>query len=216
MHRYPAFRAGLLVLCVVWLTCERSSAAGIVRQPGDHPHYSVELEPHLVWTWGWLPYLAHDGVGVGLRASIPLFHNGPIDTINNNMAISFGFDWAHSGAYCGPYGRPPPGYPPGYVYYYGYDNCTANGYWFPVALQWNFFLTPVVSVFGEAGVALVHERWNQWVACPAGAGPCEYGFSNTDVHPVFWGGARFLFSDTLGVTVRLGAPSVSAGLTVLL
>ena len=190
-----------------------SQAAGIIREPGNHPHYSVELEPHFVWTWSWLPRDSADGLGVGFRASIPLFHNGPVGTINNNMAISFGFDWAHASVRCGPGAHPPPGYPPGY--YYGYDDCTANAYWLPVALQWNFFLTEVISVFGEPGIAFVHERWSDWVPCAPG-GPCRFDRSDTTLHPVLWGGARFLFTDSIGVTVRLGVPSVSAGLSILL
>ena len=194
--------------------CRSASAAGIVREPGNHPHYSVELEPHFIWTWDWLPRQAQDGLGVGLRASIPFFHNGPIDTINNNMAITFGFDWAHSSAPCGPGLRPPPGYPPGY--YAGYNDCSANSYWFPVALQWNFFLTDIISVFGEPGLAIAHHRWNHFVPCGPGALACEYSDSETNLHPVLWGGARFMFGNTFGVTVRLGMPSISAGLSILL
>jgi len=205
----------VLFTSVIFLTvCNQALAAGIIKEPGKHPHYSVELEPHFVFTWDWLPREAQDGLGVGLRASIPFFHNGPIDTINNNMAITFGLDWAHSSFPCGPgpAGRPPPGYP----YYYDNYNCSSNSYWLPVALQWNFFLTDVISVFGEPGFAIVHSRWNLWEPCPPGGGLCEYGHSDTTLRPVFWGGARFLFNDTIGLTVRVGVPSMSVGLSILL
>ena len=211
----PRHRLQLLTLFGLVFYCTSSHAAGIIRDVGKHPHYSVELEPHFVWTWGWLPHNSGDGLGVGLRASIPLFHNGPIGTINNNMAISSGFDWAHSSARCGPGVHPPPGYPPNYYYYNGFYDCTANSFWLPVALQWNFFLTDVVSVFGEPGLAFVHERWSDWVPCAPG-GVCQYDRSDTTLHPVLWGGARFLFTDSIGVTVRLGVPSISAGLSILL
>jgi hypothetical protein len=46
----------------------------------------------LVLDWAGAPGPDSEGFGAGFRASIPLFHNGPIDTINNNMAITFGFD----------------------------------------------------------------------------------------------------------------------------
>ncbi len=210
---FSPIRSSFIVLAVCVSSTSLASAASVVRQPGQHPHYSVELEPHFVWTWGWLPHAANDGLGVGLRASIPFIHNGPIDTINNNMAITFGFDWAHSSAHCGPGLRPPPGYPPDY--YADYYNCSANSYWLPVALQWNFFLTDIISVFGEPGLAFVHHRWSRWVPCGAGVS-CEYGDSATELHPALWGGARFMFSDTFGVTVRLGVPSISAGLSILL
>lgn len=206
----------LLTSLQVLTLCGVAEAAGIIKEPGQHPHYTVELEPHFVLTWNWLPHSSQDGLGIGVRASIPLFHNGPIDTINNNMAITFGLDWAHSSGYCGPPGRPPPGYPPDYYYYYDNNNCSANSYWLPVALQWNFFLTDVISVFGEPGLAIVHDRWSQLDPCPPGGGFCEYGHSETSIFPVLWGGARFLFSDKVGVTVRLGVPSISAGLSILL
>ena len=201
--------------------CRAVHAESVIKEPGKHPHYSVELEPHLIWTWDSLPHDAQDGLGIGLRASIPLFHNGPVSTINNNMAITFGLDWAHSSGYCGPAAQPPPGYPPGYYYgyyYYGgdYYNCGANSYWVPVALQWNFFLTDIISVFGEPGLAVVHDRWEQWVPCGPGAPLCRFSQSETRLFPVLWGGARFLFSDTFGVTVRVGIPSITAGVSIML
>lgn len=211
-------RRVVLYVAILVGVCKPAEAESIIKEPGKHPDYSFELEPHFVWTWGWLPNAAQDGLGIGVRASVPLFHNGPIDKINNNMAITFGLDWAHSSSPCGPV-APYPGYapPPGYFYYYYNNyNCSANSYWVPVALQWNFFLTDVISVFGEPGFAIVHDSWSQWQPCPVAGGACDIGFSNTHLDFVMWGGARFLFSNTFGVTVRLGIPSASVGLSILL
>jgi hypothetical protein len=197
-----------LLVCVL----PRLAAAQVIKQPGAHPHYSFELEPHLTvqWDGGGPAYFGREGVGLGLRASIPLFHNGPIDTINNNMAITFGLDWVH----------------------FGYDRAracrdirdfycdgdySANAFWLPVALQWNFFVHKRISVFGEVGLAILHETWS-WARPCAGTpnGFCDYRDSDTSlVNFVFYPGARFMVSDTIGFTVRLGYPHLTLGASFL-
>jgi hypothetical protein len=184
-----------------------AAARSVVKTPGEHPQYSVELEPHLVFDWAGAPGPHAEGFGAGFRASIPLFHNGPIDTINNNMAITFGFDWSRGSHACGPWRDAAR---QGWV-----EDCHIDSFWFPVALQWNFFLTDIISVFGEPGLAIVHYRWNHWERCWA-PGHCEANGAETRLRPVLWGGARFLVSDRIGITVRLGYPSVTAGVSFLL
>jgi hypothetical protein len=182
-------------------------AAAQIKQPGSHPRYGFELEPHLTVEWDGGPsYYGREGVGLGLRASIPLFHNGPIDKINNNMAISFGLDWVHFSYdrartcrefrdfYC--------------------DDFDANAFWLPVTLQWNFFVHKRISVFGEVGLAIVHENYS-W-ARPCAGGFCEYRDSATHFPRfVFYPGARFMLSDSIGITVRLGYPHLTAGVSFL-
>ena len=166
----------LLVGAVGLLTTATAAAEGIIKNPGDHPDYSVELEPHLAVMWG--HGLGGTGFGPGIRANIPFLKNGPIPKINNNMAIGFGGDFAfYDHDSCGggyywngrKYGAP----------YYG---CSGNQLWFPADVQWNFFLTPVISVFGEVGFALWH--WNvKFRDC--GAFDCEN--SGTEFEPlVIW------------------------------
>ncbi|MBK7583588.1 MAG: hypothetical protein IPI67_25770 [Myxococcales bacterium] len=177
-----------------------------IKRPGAHPKYSVELEPHLVLEWG-----GHngpgddDGVGLGMRATIPFLDNGPISKINNNMGIGFGLDWAHNGDAC-------KGWRFGNRFYD--DQCTVDVFMLPVVVQWNFFLTPIVSVFGEAGLEIEHTRW-EWDNCPW-ANNCKD--TDTDVEPVFWGGGRFLFgaNSNVGGVVRLGWPYISLGVGILL
>lgn len=194
----------LLILSTMTVPC---FARGTIKNPGEHPHYSVELEPHLVLDWAGAPGPHSEGFGLGFRASIPLFHNGPVDTINNNMAITFGFDWTRGSHACGPWRDAwRQGWP---------EDCHIDSFWFPVALQWNFFLTDVISVFGEPGLAIVHFRWDQWQRCWA-PGYCDANGSDTRLRPVFWGGARFLLSDHVGITVRMGYPSITAGVSFLL
>ena len=177
-----------------------------LQRPNDHPHYHVELEPHALLHWGEAPVPHSDvGPGFGLRASIPVLANGPIPTLNNNLAVSFGFDWAHFGG-CRPN---------------GYD-CAANDLWFPFVMQWNFFLTQAWSVFPELGFALHHASWSWQEPAPrpgpreaaCGPGPdCEYSESHTRLAFASWLGTRWSLSDTFSFTLRVGFPSLVAGVS---
>jgi len=168
-----------------------------IKQPGAHPRYSIELEPHLIVQHS-DDWLAEDeGFGPGLRLTIPLIHDGPIPTINNSLGIGFGMDVAF---YDECQRRPN-------------DDCDARMLWFPVVAQWNFFFTKVVSVFGEAGFGIVHRSADWDNGCLSD--DCD----ETDLdlfQPQFFGGGRFLFSDSVGLVVRLGTPYVSIGATFLL
>lgn len=183
-------------------------AQSIIKQPGNHPHYSVELEPHLAFQWT-ERYGGDDGIGPGMRVNIPFVHNGPIRQINNNMGISFGLDITFGDGDSSCYA----GYDPNV---WGQD-CNVTEFWLPVAMQWNFFLTKVISVFGEPGFAIAHRRWDYDYYCNGVGNPiCDNDASDTDVEFVFWGGGRFMFSDTIGATVRIGYPTITAGINFLL
>lgn len=195
------FRAkglGLLVFLLTLLVCHTSLAQ--IKRPGAHVRYSAELEPHGVIQWDG-PGGFDEGIGLGFRASIPLFHNGPIQKINNNMAIGFGVDWAYFNDPCGRYYYRD-------VIFLGTADCTAHDLWFPVVLQWNFYLTPGIAVFGEPGFAVNHTSVS-FDNCPNDL-DCEA--SDTDfVNFVFYAGGKFFVSDAVSVTVRLGFPSISVG-----
>jgi hypothetical protein len=140
-------------------------------------------------------------------------HNGPISKINNNMGISFGLDVT--------FGDGGPGWcwtrynNPGFLT--RGEDCDVTEFWLPVAMQWNFYLTKVISVFGEPGLAIVHRRWDYNYYCQGGGGPlCEFDYHDTDLEFVLWGGGRFMFSDSVGATVRLGFPMITAGINILL
>jgi hypothetical protein len=187
-------------------------AAAQIKQPGAHPKYSLELEPHLTVEWDGGPaYFGRDGVGLGLRASIPLFHNGPIDSINDSMAISFGLDWVHFS-----YDRARACHD--FRDFYCDHEFSANAFWLPVTLQWNFFVHKRIRVFGEVGLAIVHTNWSWARPCPPGSVEpvCEYRESDTDfVNFVFYPGARFMLSDSIGLTLRIGYPHLPAGASFL-
>src|SRR5215471_6094726 len=79
---------------LVTLVSATVRAEGIIKHPGDHPKYSVELEPHGLLDWDSY-YWGGTGYGLGMHANIPVVDNGPVSTINNNLGVGFGIDWSH-------------------------------------------------------------------------------------------------------------------------
>lgn len=111
----------------------RASEQSIIRDPGDHPDYIFEAEPHFLIGFAG-PFADHSDVGLGFRGT---FHiaNGFVSSINDSVGVGVGFDFA-------------PG--SGHVYA-------------PVVLQWNFWLSTHWSVFGEPGIAFGSGDGNQSV-----------------------------------------------------
>ena len=173
-----------------------TNASAQIKQPGQHLEYTVEIEPHLLVqydrTWG----ARGSGIGPGIRVSIPLMPNGPVSTINNSLALGFGLDWT---IFDGCDGQPDSA------------ECSVNQIWAPVVAQWNFWLTPVVSVFGELGLAISHRRLNYSRNCPfLTSEQCE--ISDLQLFdPVLFVGARFSFSKKAGLLLRIGAPYLAIG-----
>jgi hypothetical protein len=176
----------------------RARAQSTIRVPGQRPAYSFELEPHLLFT----PFEAPDrpsseGYGLGVRGTIELAAEGFIPKLNDSVGIGFGLDWLHydgqdGRAYCVVYAVTPPGV-------CVQTSAHSSSYVFiPVVMQWNFWLHRQWSVFGEPGLALAHRSGGDF-----------------DLVPVFNAGGRFLFNDSLSLTMRLGYPSFSLGVSFL-
>jgi hypothetical protein len=177
-----------------------TTAHAQIKEPGAHPKYTVELEPHFLVQWEYTDWNNSDGIGVGGRVSIPVIDNGPITTINNSLAVGIGFDWAHFDDNCyGDFHVPTPA---------GYS-CSANHFWVPAVAQWNFWFTPVVSAFAELGFAIHHASFD--VGCPPLGGPYCVSDSYTRVRPVFLVGPRFTLTNSFAITLRLGIPYLSIG-----
>jgi hypothetical protein len=106
-------------------TTTRAAAADAygIGHPRQHIDYVFELEPEAVFVFN---RPLDDGPGLGVRGSIPVMFNGFIPSVNNSVAVTFGFD------------KDP-----------AFHGHTYN---VPVALQWNFWLHRNFSIFGEPGV----------------------------------------------------------------
>jgi len=110
-----AFGAG-----VVLVLSRPAAAELLIKRPGAHPDYVLELEPHALLE----PFEKDLKPGVGVRATIEVFDNGFVKTINNTVGVGFGLDWAD------------------------------ERFTVPIVMQWNFWLSRHWSVFGEPGGAL--------------------------------------------------------------
>jgi len=164
----------VLVVCALGLVwTSPASAENLIKQPGQHNKYSWELEPHLYVRYGGFWGHSHGGAGVGpgIRASIPFMHNGPIKTINNNIGITFGVDVP-----------------------FFFNNSVAFDV--PVAFQWNFYFTKIISVIGEAG--LLSSIWT------------GQGHTHFHAFPIVQGAGRFQFGK-VGIVARIGYPSTTVG-----
>jgi hypothetical protein len=188
MNRAQRARPILLALALLLspLLAAPAAADDTIKHPGDHPHYAVEAEPHVLLGWGdgW-----GGGIGVGGRFTIPIVDNGFVSTINNSVGIGFGLDvlW-YNGCY------------------YAGGGCSATGFDFPIVMQWNFFVAQRWSVFGEPGLEIYHNAWN----CPGGNCP-NLGNNETWIEPALFLGGRYHVSDSVALTMRIGFPSFSFG-----
>ena len=187
-----------LLLSPCWLKTARADTV-IIQHPGDHQRYVFEAEPHLLFGFIDPPgYATGAGLGLGFRGSVPIVTNGFIPKLNNSVAIGFGLDFARYGRadYC--------------LHYDGNGRCDDRGhgesfteFWFPIVLQWNFFLSRNWSVFGEPGVAINYHAWEAPRAL--------------DIAPlVVFVGGRYHFSEKITLTMRIGYPAFSVGCSFLL
>jgi hypothetical protein len=174
-----------------------------IRDPNP-PKYPVEIEPKFDFDPSGYHAYSGTGFGPGVRFSIPVMSPGFVKTINDSIAISFGIDLIHYDGYdyyyfCGRFNQFCP-------YYYG-------SFWsayFPVTMQWNFWLTDRWSAFGEAGFAFRHSFYTD-----AYCAPNVYCPSHDDFYPALFAGGRFAVSENLALTMRLGYPTLfSFGLSI--
>jgi hypothetical protein len=181
-------------------------AETVIRHPGQHPQYSFELEPHLAFDWWNDRRWVGDGFGPGVHFAIPFMHQGPITTINNNMAIKFGVDVTFGGGCYGNWRYDRGGY-------YRYNCGDTTAITLPVALQWNFYITDIITVFGDVGLMIRHARQSYDYNCANGVCGGSYRDTYADLYTA--AGAKFMFGQTVGLTVRLGYPSATVGASFL-
>jgi hypothetical protein len=189
----------VLVATTALLLASSARAQSVIKTPGDHPLYSVEIEPHALF--GWDANYAGDGFGLGGRVSIPLTHRGFIPSLNNSVAISFGLDWVHYSD-CDFYFK-------GTAY-----GCGADFFEFPIVMQWNFYVASRWSVFGEPGLYIYHGSFDDNYCGGQGQPACGYPTA-TSVDLAFWVGARYHFTNKVALTMRLGFPTISVGVSFM-
>jgi hypothetical protein len=191
-HKATTFAAPTLALALaggILAAPTPARADDTIKHPGDHPAYTFEVEPHLLL--GWDNVYGGNGWGGGVRFGIPIVDNGFVDSINNSVAISFGVDLLH------------------YDRCWHAGSCVGNYIDFPVAMQWNFYVGKRWSVFGEPGLVLYHGFFED---CPNGV-VCPGAPVATSLEPALFLGGRYYLSDRTTLTMRIGFPSFSFGVS---
>lgn len=185
------------VFCLVSLWASEAQADTLtIKREGAHPRYSFEAEPHLALGIVSPPGPAiGNGFGVGFRGTVEIADRGFIARVNDSVGISFGLDWIRYGSRTN------------CVVVDNFRTCTDvdfnfDYFWLPVTMQWNFWLSRNWSVFGEPGFAL---RYIPDAADDLAIDPV-----------VLYVGGRFHFSDRVTLTMRLGYPTFTVGVSFLL
>jgi len=152
------------LVVIAGLVLPRNACAddGDIKQPGQHISYIFELEPEAIFVFN-RPIA--DGPGLGVRGSVNIANNAFISSINDSVALTFGIDKDRLR-----------------------NSKTLN---FPIALQWNFWLSRHWSVMGEPGVFIQVD-------------------DTTRAYFQVWGGARLHFNDYVALTWRVSLPNVPA------
>jgi hypothetical protein len=204
LRRFLAFAGALALAVLVGLPAAQARDQRVIRDWRTPIAYDLELEPHLVVGTDPPGPGVGSGVGVGVRGSLVILPDGFIRNVNDSIAIGAGVDIGH-------YYGGANGYRDECVHFEtgpnGTQVCTEvtsyggtyNYVYVPVVMQWNFWLTRRWSVFGETGLNfyfLSHRAFN--------------------LSPAAYAGARFLISDGITVTARLGYPDFSIGLSFML
>jgi hypothetical protein len=201
--RWARSALGLAALGVTVLCADPCSAQSTIKQPGNRPGYVFEAEPHLVLGLLDPPgFGAGTGLGAGFRGTVEIVKNGFISKLNNSVGIGFGLDYLRYDGWQGPRGQcerfePGPAGVPICVRVSGRNH--VNYFFLPVVMQWNFWLHRKWSVFGEPGVAFYFDD------------------GHFDFSPfVLYAGGRYHFTDRIALTMRIGYPSFSLGVSFLL
>lgn len=79
------FVAAALLLASFLTAPPAAADRSVIKQPGAHPDYVFEAEPHLL-----LAPFDDLEPGVGFRGTIEIVDNGFVKTINNTVGIGFG------------------------------------------------------------------------------------------------------------------------------
>ncbi len=75
-----------------------------------------------------------------------------------------------------------------------------NTVFIPVVMQWNFWLTNHWSVFGEPGLGIAANKHK----------------SGDTINPILMVGGRYHFNDKVALTMRIGYPAISVGVSFFL
>jgi hypothetical protein len=200
--------AALLLAALLLLWAQDGAARGTIKLPNEHPHYTLELEPHLALGLFNPPGIGTgNGFGPGLRLSFPVTEAGFIPSINDTVAVGVGLDWVFYDAENAVRARctefvPGPNDTEVCVEVGG-ESGDSQYFYVPVVMQWNFWFHKQASAFFEPGLAV-------YLREDTGRSDIDPGLSM-----VLQFGGRWHFADTMALTLRLGYPLSSLGVSFL-
>ena len=175
-----------------------------IKAPGQRPRYVFEAEPHVLAGLLDPPGLGGGtGLGLGFRGAFEIVPDGFLPKLNDSVAIGFGLDYLRYDGWQGPRGTcqrfvsGPSGVP--ICVEASRSHGDVSYFYLPAVMQWNFWLHRTWSVFGEPGIAMYFED------------------GNLSLSPfVLYLGGRYHFSDSITLTLRVGYPTLSLGVSFLL
>jgi hypothetical protein len=198
----------LISLLLAWTVLGWSSAAqaqSTIKAPGQRQSYFLELEPHVLAGLLDPPgFGGGTGLGAGVRATFDVVPDGFIPKLNDSVGIGVGLDYLRYDGWQGARGRcerfvPGPSGVPICVETSGSHGGDVDYFYLPVVMQWNFWLHRRWSVFGEPGVSMYVEDG-------------DLRFTPF----VLYLGGRFHITDRIALSLRVGYPTFSLGISCLL
>ncbi len=207
MRQLLARLLGTTALLAGLLVCRPAAADRTTLYDRQTPiWYTLELEPHLLLGTAPPGPGYGSGGGVGARGSFVLAQDGFISGVNDSLALGVGLDYIHYDGSLSFQGARDEclHFEPGPAGTSVCTQVTSNGgsynYLFiPVVLQWNFWFTQRFSAFGEPGVDL-------YLLSHHGVG----------IGPALYVGGRVQVTDRITLTLRLGYPTVSFGVSFMM
>ena len=162
-------------------------AAASIKNPNDHPAYRAELEPHInsiFWRYDY---------------SRPVGRRG--GRFKNFGDPEFGAGFRATIELADPAFIPKLNNTVGISFGVDVTNCQYCRrdlwVWVPVTLQWNFFFNEHWSAFGDIGGVLRGDGF----------------FTDVYADPAFMLGGRYHFNDNVALTLRLGIPFMTFGVS---
>lgn len=156
-----------------------------IRTPytGTRP-FQLDIHGGILW-YGY-------GLATGLRFGIPVMHNGFIDSIDNAVYVNFGADFYYVDD----------------VYWADGNHHYGFAFGIPVTLHWEFYFSDMWSAFGELGFQ-VYFPPSLWDGNPRGGGY----YVDAGAWIIGAVGGTLHFNEAIGLTLRIGNPYISLGLT---
>jgi hypothetical protein len=202
-------RAALCLSLVLGVLLSNGSAAAqsIIKNGNASRSYKVEIEPRGVFAPFSPPRGNADvGLGGGVNFGINLAPRGFLPTVYDSVALAVGIDTVQ---YFG--GHPTPAECAEWQGSGSEAICvrtrSSNGpaliFYTPVMFQWNFYLTPKWSVFGEPGFTMFFRT-------------ARHESLSVGAFPAFFVGGRYHFSNQATLTMRIGYPYTTIGVSFFL